>query len=311
MLSSESPGGTATAGELADAGVTVIVPAYNEEKALGTVVESLRHALDSMARDYEILVVDDGSSDSTAEAIRSAPVRLVRHSSNRGYGAALKTGMRHALYPIIAIIDADGTYPSDRLPELIEHLVAEQCDMVVGARTLGRLAIPWIRRPAKWILGCMANYVCGRKLPDVNSGLRVFRRDTALLFYGLFPDGFSLTTTITLAMDSNAFAVHYLPIEYHARIGRSKIRPFHDTLNFALLILRLALYFSPLRIFLPLASLLIALGVAWGLFSFSVLGRLADTSTLILLVAGLQVGVLGLLAELINHRLPNSYRLEE
>ncbi|MEM8996695.1 MAG: glycosyltransferase family 2 protein [Acidobacteriota bacterium] len=290
------------------AGVSLLVPAYNEEHGLESVLRSVEAALDSTDLEYEIVVVDDGSSDRTAQAARGDRVRLIRHPSNRGYGAALKSGLRHARFPIIAITDADGTYPSERLPELLGHLVEQNADMVVGRRSLGRVAIPWVRRPAKWILGRLADFACGRSIPDVNSGLRVFRRDTALLFYSLFPDGFSFTTTITLAMESNAFAVHYLPIEYHKRIGRSKIRPISDTLNFLHLILRIALYFSPLKIFLPLALALTLAGAGWGFFSFSVLDRFADTSTLVLLLAGLQIGVVGLLAEIINHRVPNSFR---
>ena len=297
-------------------GLSVIVPAYNEEDGLALVLESLDQVLATASgttdRPYEIVVVDDGSSDATAEAARgSQSVRLIRHPSNRGYGAAIKSGLRHISYPIVAITDADGTYPSERLPELVERLERDEADMVVGARTLGKVAIPWVRRPAKWILGRLADLVCGRHIPDVNSGLRVFRRDVSALFYSLYPDGFSFTTTITLAMESNAFAVHYVPIEYHPRIGRSKIRPIADTLNFLQLILRLALYFSPLKIFIPLATALIAAGVGWGLFSFSVLGKFADTSTLILLMAGLQVGVVGLLAEIVNRRVPISFRREE
>ncbi|MEO1087948.1 MAG: glycosyltransferase family 2 protein, partial [Acidobacteriota bacterium] len=226
------------------AGVSLLVPAYNEEHGLESVLRSVESALESTGLDYEIVVVDDGSSDSTAQAAVGDRVRLIRHPSNRGYGAALKSGLRHARFPVIAITDADGTYPSERLPELLERLVEHNADMVVGRRSLGRVAIPWVRRPAKWILGRLADFACGRSIPDVNSGLRVFRRDTALLFYSLFPDGFSFTTTITLAMESNAFAVHYVPIEYHRRIGRSKIRPISDTLNFLHLILRIALYFS-------------------------------------------------------------------
>lgn len=297
-------------------GLSLIVPAYNEEHGLGQVLESLHTALAATGRPYEIVVVDDGSNDQTADVVHSGPepgqpVRLIRHPVNRGYGAAIKTGLRHARHPLVAITDADGTYPSERLPELIDRLEKDQADMVVGARTLGRVAIPWVRRPAKWILGRLANVVSGRKIPDVNSGLRVFRRDVALAFDTLYPEGFSFTTTITLAMESNTFAVRYVPIEYHARIGHSKIRPIADTLNFLQLILRLALYFSPLKIFVPLALLLITAGVGWGLFTYSVLGKFADTSTLVLLMAGLQVGVVGLLAEIVNRRVPISFRRED
>ena len=183
--------------------------------------------------------------------------------------------------------------------------------MVVGARTKNDVAISLVRRPAKWLLGRIAELVVGRTIPDLNSGLRVFRRETAFRFASLLPDGFSFTTTITLAMLSNAYEVEYKPISYHQRVGHSKIRPIRDTLNFVTLILRIALYFAPLKIFLPMSALLLLLAAAWGIVSKVVLGQLADVSTVVIVVAAVQVAVLGLLAEMINLRVSNSYRQRE
>jgi hypothetical protein len=166
------------------------------------------------------------------------------------------------------------------------------------------VAVPLIRKPAKWVLGKLANFVAGQHIPDINSGLRVFKREAALQMYPLFPDGFSFTTTITLAMLTNGFDVRYSPIDYMHRVGRSKIRPIRDTLNFVQLILRISLYFAPMKLFVPLSLGLFVLSVAWGLFSHLVLDRFADVTTLVLFVTGLQLGVLGMLAEMMNMRLP-------
>lgn len=292
--------------------VSVIVPAYNEEDGIGPVLDQLHAVLAGSGYTYEVLVVDDGSQDGTVTVVqRHADVRsvaLLQHHANRGYGASLKTGIRHARYGTLCITDADGTYPNDRIPELLATLMHTYSDMVVGARTGEDVHIPLVRRPAKWTIGRMANIVAGESIPDLNSGLRVFRRDAAMEFFDLLPDGFSFTTTITLGMLTNGYLVEYLPIDYHARVGRSKIRPIRDTLNFVQLILRIALYFAPLKLFLPLSLLLAVLGLAWGFFSYFVLGRLADVSTLVILMTAVQVAVIGLLAELINRRSPSYTR---
>jgi len=292
-------------------GVSIIIPAYNEEHGIGPVLEQLSQVMAASGLQYEVIVVDDGSQDSTAAvAEQHAGVTVLRHKGNRGYGAALKTGIRHANYDLICITDADGTYPNERIPDLVECMIEGNYDMVMGARTGKNVAIPLIRRPAKWAVGKLANLVAGEPIPDINSGLRIFKRSAALRFFNMLPDGFSFTTTITLGMLTNGYLVDYVPIDYYARVGRSKIKPIQDTLNFVQLILRIALYFAPLKIFLPLGGVLMLLAVAWGLFSWSVLGRLADVSTIVIVMAAVQVVVVGLLAELIDRRLPNYYKEE-
>lgn len=292
-------------------GVTAVIPAYNEEKGIGRVLADLKKVLEGLGLPYEILVVDDGSSDQTAEVVQKSSARLLQGKENQGYGASVKTGIRNAQYELICITDGDGTYPHNVIPELVK-LVSEQFrDMAVAARTGRHVAIPLIRRPAKWVISRLANMVVGRRIPDINSGLRVFRRSTVLEFFNLLPDGFSFTTTITLAMMTNNHLVDYIPIDYFARVGTSKIRPVRDTLGFIQLILRIALYFAPLKIFLPLSALLALLAVVWGLFSLLVLGRLADVTTVVISMTAIQVAVLGLLAELFNRRLPNHYQGEQ
>ena len=292
-------------------GVSIIIPAYNEEQGIGPVLERLQQVMADSGLTYEVIVVDDGSQDSTARvAGRYEGVRVLRHRANRGYGGALKTGIRHAQHELVCITDADGTYPNERIPDLVNRLVRDGCDMVVGARTGNEVAIPLIRRPAKWAIGRLANFVAGEYIPDLNSGLRIFRREAALRLFSMLPDGFSFTTTITLAMLTNGYLVDYAPINYHARIGRSKIRPIQDTFSFVQLVFRIALYFAPLKVFLPLSALMLLVALSWALFSRFVLGQLADVSTLVIAMTGIQVAVVGMLAELINRRLPNYYREE-
>lgn len=292
-------------------GVSVVIPAYNEERAIGDVLHQLQTVLLTCEQAHEIIVVDDGSQDTTAEiALRCNGVTVIKHRKNRGYGAALKTGIQHACHDLICITDADGTYPNERIPALSERLCDGGYDMVVGARVGNNVTIPLLRRPAKWALGRLANYVAGESIPDLNSGLRIFRRDIALRFIAMLPDAFSFTTTITLALLTNRYLVDYVPIDYFARVGKSKIRPIQDTLNFAGLVWRIALYFAPLKLFLPLSALLFLVALVWGTFTLVVLGQLADVSTLVMVMTAFQIAMIGLLAELINKRLP-SFRRDE
>lgn len=238
--------------------VSIIIPAFNEEAQIKSVLTELRTLFEQNGINGEIIVVDDGSSDRTARVAKSAGVRVIRHRSNRGYGCSLKTGILAATHDIIGIIDADGTYPVKYLPEMLEEL--DQADMVVGARIGKNVNIPLIRRPAKWVLKRLANYVANARIPDLNSGLRVFRKDVAMQYFPILPDQFSFTTTITLAMHSDRYAVTYIPIDYLKRKGRSKIVPW-DAGSFAILILRTAMLYRPLRVFVPLALVCLAYGV--------------------------------------------------
>jgi glycosyltransferase involved in cell wall biosynthesis len=286
--------------------LSIVVPAYNEESGLGGVLHDLCKL--KLENDFEIIVVDDGSEDRTAEIVRQfSDVRLIKHAQNQGYGASLKSGIRQARGSAICIIDADGTYASDCIPVLLEYMTKNNCDMIVAARTGERVAIPLIRRPAKWFITRLASYVAGTDIPDLNSGLRVFPRDTALSFFGILPNGFSFTTTITLGMLTNGYSVEYLPVDYHPRVGHSKIRPIQDTVNFIQLISRIALYFQPLKVFVPLSVGLFMAAVFWAIVSKVVLGQLADVSVLVMVMTAIQVYTIGMLAELINHRVPSAH----
>lgn len=238
--------------------VSVVIPAFNEEAAVQQSVKELHELFEPYDINYEIIVVDDGSKDTTARKAKAAGARVIQHRSNRGYGAALKTGIMAATYDNIAITDADGTYPAEYLPQMLSEL--EMADMVVGARIGADVNIPLIRRPAKKFLNLFANYVANSRIPDLNSGLRVFRRDVAMQYFPILSDQFSFTTTITLSMLCDNYAVTYIPIDYRKRKGKSKIMPW-DAGSFAILILRIAMLFRPLRVFLPIAVMCIVYGL--------------------------------------------------
>lgn len=281
------------------AGVSVIVPVFNEEEGIGPLIDELVAALGALGRPFEVIVVDDGSTDRSVSALTGRSIELVKHGTNRGYGAALKTGIRRAHHPLIAIIDGDGTYPITAIPALLAEM--DEHDMAVGARTGAQVAIPAARRPAKWILTRLANYLSGHRIPDLNSGLRVFRRELAERFFGLFPDGFSFTTTITLAALSNGYRVSYVPVNYYKRSGQSSIRPLRDFFGFLLLIVRLVVVFKPLNVFLPASAALLLVGVAKAAIDFSRTGAFG-VGAAIAILAAIQIAFLGLLADLIMRR---------
>lgn len=279
--------------------VSVLVPVYNEEHAIGDTIARLHAVLRASGRPYEVLVVDDGSTDGTAARLVEVEATVLTHAANRGYGAALKTALRASTHPTVAIVDADGTYPIDRLPELLDRL--ERADMVVGARTGAIVRVPALRRPMKWLLTRIANLLSGHRIPDLNSGLRVFRRDLAIRFGGLFPDGFSFTSTITLASHINGYRVEYVPIDYYARTGTSSIRPIRDSFGFLLLILRMVTTFKPLNVFLPTAGLLLLVGLGKAVLDVVRTGAFG-TGAAILILAAIQIALMGLLADLVTRR---------
>ncbi len=277
--------------------VSIVVPAFNEEKGIGPVLGELARMMRATGWEHEIIVVDDGSLDRTAAVARESGARVLAHGSNRGYGAALKSGIRAARAPWILITDADGTYPASAIPAILDALPGN--DMVVGARVGENVQGPLLRRPARFILRKLAAYLSETDIPDLNSGLRVFRRERALQFFPILPSGFSFTTSITLALLCNDGRVAYLPIDYARRTGRSKIRPVRDMVNFLLLIHRVVLYFNPLKIFVPVSLMILAGFAASMLYDLLVLSNLTE-KTLILLFAGVQILAVGLLADMIS-----------
>lgn len=279
--------------------VSVLIPACNEEGALAdtiAAIEKHRALFDEM----EIIVINDGSDDRTGEVARALSVTLIEHETTRGYGASLKEGLQRAKGEFILIADADGTYPLEEIPRLAADMTT--FDMVIGARTGDVVKIPLLRQVGKWIITQLAEYLSRQKIPDLNSGFRIFRKDVAMRFLAMYPDGFSFTTTITLAMLTNHYRVNFLPINYHRRVGKSSIHPVRDFINFTILIIRICACFKPLSVFVPPALLLIALGVLKGAIDYGQqhhLGGLAITMTL----TGIQTLFIGLLADLIDQRM--------
>ena len=285
---------------------SLVVPAYNERGAIRETVETLTRDLAALGHP-KIIVVNDGSSDGTADILadldREFPdLVVVHHDRNRGYGAALKTGINRAKTAWVGITDADGTYPNARLPELVETARREQADMVVGARTLkDEVTYPLIRKIPKVFLVRWASWLSGQRIPDINSGMRVFRRESVVRFFGLLPDSFSFTTTITICMLSSRLHVVYTPIGYSARIGQSKIKPVRDTLRFVQLITRTGMYFAPLRVLLPIFVVFLVLALASLGYDVIELGNLTD-KTVLLFFAAVNTIMFALLADMIQKR---------
>ena len=283
-------------------GASIIIPAYNEEEAVGRVVDEVKMAMDSSGCRYEIIVVDDGSSDKTPAILKEKrDIKLIRHETNKGYGASLKCGIKCAQYDVVTIIDADGTYPAGKIPEIL--LEMGDSDMVVASRTGKVIRIPLLRKVVKSILNKLANYLSGTKIPDLNSGLRAIKKEAVLRFLNILPSGFSFTTTITLALLTNGYLVKYLPIDYHHRNRKSKFHPIKDTMNMLTLVIRTILYFNPLKIFMPLGLGLIVSGIAVFVWSMLFLPKLLDVTTMLLVTTGIQTIIIGLLADLINKKI--------
>ena len=308
-----SPAGVARGGPGVAAGVTVILPSFNEEAAVGNQVRAVRAVLTRHRIAHEVIVVDDGSADATSQRALEAGARVLRHPENRGYGASIKAGIEAARHQAIVIIDADGTYPSDQIPALLDLL--EEADMAVGARTLRNVHIPWARRPAKWILGWLANRIAGRRIPDLNSGLRAFRSDCVRQYFSILSNRFSFTTTVTLALLADDYRVVYHPIEYYRRLGKSKITPRHF-MDFMILVLRMAMLFQPLKVFVPVGSTFLGLGVLKFAFDIVALFRRApvvepslvfqpvlSTSAILLLLLGVQMLLIGMVADGVLRRI--------
>lgn len=282
---------------------SLVIPCFNEEDGIESTLSEIWAHLEP-GDECELVVVNDGSTDRSAEILdrisdRDPRISVVHHERNRGYGAAIKTGMRNSSKDLIAITDADGTYPNDQLRRLVS--MCREVDMVVGARTGEDVQYSRIRRIPKLLLGAYASWLTGVRIPDMNSGLRVFRRGVAELYFGILPDTFSFTTTITMAMLANRRNVRFEPISYFGRIGKSKIKPVRDTLRFVQLILRTGMYFGPIRVFLPIIAVLLLAFVASAAYDVFVLANLTDKTVLLLLFT-MNTGMFALLADMIDKR---------
>ncbi|MCX8038523.1 MAG: glycosyltransferase family 2 protein [Candidatus Sumerlaeia bacterium] len=273
--------------------VTVVLPAYNEAETIALTIRNLRR----LYPDYEVLVVDDGSGDDTAQIAEREGARVIRNRINRGYGAALKQGMRKAAGDLIVFMDADGQHDPADVARLVEAL--KDCDMVIGARSPEDQVA--IRKPGKWLLSVAAEFLAGQHIPDINSGFRAFRRKEALRFLPFLPNGFSLTTTLTLAMLKDGCIVDYVPIRVAPRAGgKSRVRYVKDGIRTLLLISRIAMLFNPLKIFVPVSAFLLGIGLFYTAYTAVTSTNISDSSILLLL-SGLGTLLFGFLADQISN----------
>ena len=279
-----------TSGEALD--VTIVIPAFNEEGAIAAEIDHIHEVMGKTPHNYTIFVVDDGSEDDTAKIAETKDCTVFRQPRNRGYGASLKRGISEAKTDLIIITDADGTYPAEEMPKLLAEY--DKYDMVVGSRTGEEVHIPLIRRPAKWFLRMLASYLAGFYIPDLNSGLRVIRRQHVKRFAHILPSGFSFTTTITLSLLCNDLSIGYVPINYKKRIGSSKIRPSH-AYHFLMLILRVTILFNPLKVFLPLGLVMFLAGL--GKFGYDITQANLSESAVMGILGAIIIWSLGLLAD--------------
>jgi glycosyltransferase involved in cell wall biosynthesis len=272
--------------------VSVVIPAFNEAGVIGQVIEALRSA----ATWAEILVVDDGSADGTADAAERAGATVVRHPYNKGNGASVKTAIRRARSEWVLVIDADGQHPPEDALRLVARL--GEFDLVIGARAAATHASTG-RRLGNAILNGLASYLTGRPVPDLTSGFRGARREGLLEFLHLLPNGFSTPTTTTLAFIKAGYNVTFEPIDARPRVGTSNIRLARDGAKFFLILLKVITLFSPLRVFVPVSAVSFAVGVVYGLWTVVHQSRIPNGAVLLLMFSVI-VFLVGLVSDQVS-----------
>jgi polyisoprenyl-phosphate glycosyltransferase len=282
--------------------VSVVLPCFNERDHVELEVKRIRAALEAAGLSYELICVDDGSTDGTREALQAiAGIRTILLPRNQGSGTARRIGTQQARGRVVVWTDADLTYPNERIPELVAEL-DDTYDQVVGARRTEAGTIKLLRVPAKWAIRKLAAYLTSTEIPDLNSGLRAFKRSVAVPYLRLLPPGFSCVTTITLAFLSNGHAIKYVPVDYVKRAGRSKFHPLGDAYNYLLQVLRMVMYFNPLRVLMPVGLTLLA---ATGIKLVADLIRYqlhVAGSTVLVGLAAFNIIAIALLADLVVRR---------
>lgn len=281
--------------------LSIILPMFNEADGIALVLQRILALFpDQLDMPFEILVVDDGSSDGSVAAVKTLTdprIRLLQHPYNIGNGAAVKTGIRHARGRMLVMLDADGQHDPADIPRLVSQL--DTYDMAVGARTRESDSA-WYRDIANQIYNTLATYVCARRIEDLTSGFRAIRTEVARSFVSLLPNTFSYPSTITLAVVRSGFTLTYVPIKAARRAGKSKIKLFRDGTRFLMIILKVTTLFSPLKVFIPAAISMFALGFGYGLFKVLFLGsRYGPTSAMLMTISSV-VFLIGLISEQIT-----------
>jgi len=276
--------------------VSIILPAFNEEGAIGKVIDDVQAAMKDSGYSYEILVIDDKSTDRTVEIARTKKAQVVQRPQRGGSGAARRTGILKARGEVIVMLDADDSYHASDIPNLLQYF--PEFDQVNGARTSEQGSMKLLRAPAKWFIRKLACYLTQTEIPDLNTGFKAFKKDIMRKYLWVLPDGFSCVTTMTLAFLTNGYAVKYIPTEYHRRIGKSKFHPVKDAIAYLNSVLRLVMYFKPLRVFMPLSTFLFFAAMLKSVLSI-VYTRTLQESDIILFVVAILLFALGLIADLI------------
>ena len=274
--------------------LTVVIPAYNEEHGLTKVLPEL---IENLENGWEVIVVDDGSTDKTAEIVKGyKKIQLIKHPYNKGYGAALKTGIRAAKNETILLMDSDGQHSIKDFHRIIKKFGEDDYDLVIGARSTEAYQVK-TRVPGKFLLTKTAEYLMGTKIKDLNSGLRIFKKSKVVPFFNILPNSFSFSTTSTLAFLKEAFNVVYIDIETEKREGRkSSVKFARDGSRTLLLITRVVMLFNPLKIFFPVSVLIFGFGVLWGLYGVVIFQRIPNSSV-ILMIFGMFLFFFGMLAD--------------
>lgn len=278
--------------------VSVVLPVYNERDHVVAEIDRIKATLDASEFSYEIIVIDDCSTDGSRDVLATVPdIKLITMARNGGSGTVRRIGTLASKGDVVVWTDADMTYPNDQIPELVRQLSG--FDQIVGARTTEEGTIKFLRVPAKWTIRKLAIYLSQTDIPDLNSGLRAFRRDVAEQYLHLLPTGFSCVTTMTMTFLANGYSVKYMDIPYAKRAGESKFHPIKDTRRYALQVIRMILSYEPLRVFMPIGLLLGVIGLAKLVFDIGWSDVKVAGNTLLIFFAAFQVIAIGLLADLV------------
>lgn len=281
--------------------LSIIVPAFNEEGGIGSVLKDITRAFDSCHIPYEIIVIDDGSADKTGEVAAQYNVKVISNPCNVGYGASLKRGILSARYDCIAICDADGTYPASMLPRMVGY-IEQGFDMVIGTRPGKYSHSSMMRNPIRFFFHQMVNFVIGSKVQDPNSGFRIFLKDKAVPLLTHLSPGISFTTSMTIYMILSGHFIKFIPIEYYPRKGTTKVKGIRDTLRTAQLLFETIMFYNPIKAILPFSIIFFILSIV-PFISYVLKGdALSGFSSLVLFTAGIQTFILGLMASLISRR---------
>lgn len=302
MVEANLTASEATADESPQASVTVIVPAYNESATIAEDVRRIRAAFSDSPK-LQLLVINDGSTDGTDDLAKGAGASVISHPVNLGQGAAIKTGITNATGDFIVIVDGDGTYPAEDLPKLVSFTMESGYEQVIGDRQSEQGSLRLLRMVVKRLLRMFASFLSGQAVGDMNSGMRVLTKEAANRYLTLIPDGFSNSTTLTLASLSHRGRIAFIPIDYGARkVGKSKFRPIEDTYNMMLTVVRMVMYVDPLRVLLPIAFVFFIGGVGKGISDIIRFDLHITTSSVLLTMTAIQIAAIALIADLIVRR---------